>query len=46
MTDFKPIKFRFVPGDYQNPGIFIPDQGQTMEESGKNYGRLILLIIT
>ena len=45
MTDFKPIKFRFVPTDYQNPGIFVPDSGQTMEQSGKPFGKYLYQFI-
>jgi hypothetical protein len=34
----KPIKIRFVPKSYQNPGKYLPDTGQVYGEDGKQYG--------
>ena len=34
----KPVKIRFVPKNYQNPGEYLPDIGQLYGEDGKQYG--------
>ena len=34
----KPIKFRFMPNDYNEEGDFIPDNGKKYGETGKAFG--------